>query len=108
MIQWTSRIYVSDNLKDKMDKIVDSINNGRLTYDIYCIAFASHPENLFDIINANELLFPHYKKTDIKIAGLARGREEAHRLVQDMIMEVYGHTGGFDVRGYFSSDYENR
>lgn len=102
MIQWTSRIYVSDNLKKKRDKAIDSINNRRLTSDIYCIAFASSPENLFDIINANELLFPHYQKFDIKIVGLAKGKEEATRLTQSMLMEVYDKTGGFDVRAYFT------
>lgn len=102
MIQWTSRIYVSENLKKKRDKAINSINNRRLTSDIYCIAFASSPDNLFDIINANELLFPHYQKTDIKIVGIAKGKEEATRLTQDMLMEVYNETGAFDVRSYFT------
>ena len=102
MIQWTSRIYVSENLKKKKDKTIDSINNRRITSDIYCIAFASSPENLFDIINANELLFPHYRKIDIKIVGLAKGEEEATKLTKDMLMEVYNNTGAFDVRTYFT------
>lgn len=102
MIQWTSRIFVSENLKKKKDKAIDSINNRRITSDIYCIAFASSPENLFDIMNAKELLFPHYQKTDITIVGLAKGKEEATSLAQDMLMEVYDKTGAFDVRGYFT------
>lgn len=101
MIQWISRIYVSDNLKKKKDKTIDSINNRRLTSDIYCIAFASSPSNLFDIINANELLFPHYQKANIKIVGLAKGEEEATKLTQDLLMEVYNKTGAFDVRNYY-------
>jgi hypothetical protein len=101
MIQWTSEIYVSDNLKKKKDKAIDSINNRRLTSDIFCIAFASSPENLFDIINANELLFPHYQKAHIKILGLAKGEEEATKLAQDLLMEVYKQTGSFDVRNYY-------
>lgn len=101
MIQWTSRIYVSESLKKNKDKAIDSINNKRMTFDIYCIAFASSPDNLFDIINANELLFPHYQKIDIKIVGLAKGKKEAIKLTQDMLMELYNLTGAFDVRGYF-------
>lgn len=101
MIQWTSRVYVGDGLKKKKDKVIASINNRRITFDIYCIAFASQPDNLFDILDANELLFPHYQKIDIKILGLAKGSDEATGLVQDMIMEVYKNTGAFDVRAYF-------
>lgn len=102
MIQWVSRLYIGNQLKRKKDKAIASINNRSLTSDIYCIAFASQPSNLFDIINANELLFPHYQNTDIRIVGLAKGRDEATSLVQDMLMEVYQKTGAFVVREYFT------
>ncbi|MDI9508815.1 MAG: hypothetical protein GX319_02900 [Clostridiales bacterium] len=102
MIQWASRLYISDNLKKRKDKAIASINSRRMTYDVYCIAFASSPNNLFDIMNANELLFPYYLKTDVRIVGLAKGRQEATLLVQDMLMEVYHKTGAFDVKEYFT------
>lgn len=102
MIQWTSRLYVGDRMKKKKDKAILSINHSEITSDVYCIAFASHPGNLFDILNANELLFPHYKRSKIHIVGLAKGKEEAIDLVRDMLMEVYHKTGAFDVRSYFT------
>jgi len=102
MVQWTTKLYIGDNMKKKRDKAIASINKGEATFGVYCIAFASQPSNLFDIIEANELLFPHYKKSDICILGLARGKEEAVNLVSDMLMEVYNETGDFDVRTYFT------
>ena len=102
MIQWASKLYFSENLKKRKNKAIASINNRRITYDVYCIVFASSPSNLFDIMNANELLFPHYLKADVRIVGLAKGSEEATLLVQDMLMEVYRKTGEFDVREYFT------
>ncbi len=102
MILWTSRLYVGDKIKKKKDKVVASINNKEATFGVYCIAFASHPDNLFEIIDANELLFPHYNKAEIRIVGLARGKEEAFGLVEHMLMEVYKKTGNFDVRNYFT------
>lgn len=102
MISWASQLYVGDKIKKKKDKVVASINNREATFGVYCIAFASHPDNLFDILDANELLFPHYKKTEIHIVGIARGKDEAINLVQSMLMEVYNHTGDFDVRTYFT------
>lgn len=102
MISWTSRLYVGEKMKKKKEKAVASINNREATFGVYCIAFASHPSNLFDIMDANELLFPHYKKSEMKIVGLAKGKEEALNLVHEMIMEVYNETGNFDVRTYFT------
>lgn len=102
MISWTSRLYVGEKMKKKKEKVIASINNREATFGVYCVAFASHPSNLFDIMDANELLFPHYKRSKIQIVGLARGKEEAILLVQDMLMEVYHNTGDFDVRTYFT------
>ncbi|MDF2538215.1 MAG: hypothetical protein K0S76_1236 [Herbinix sp.] len=102
MVKWTSKLYVGDKMSKKKEKAIASINNREATFGIYCIAFASHPSNLFDIMDANELLFPHYKKSEVCIVGLAKGKDEAVNLVQDMLMEVYKKTGDFNVRTYFT------
>jgi hypothetical protein len=102
MILWTSRLYIGDKMKKKKEKVMASINNREATFGVYCIAFASHPSNLFEIIEANELLFPHYQKSEVRIVGLAKGKEEAVILVQDMLLDVYNKTGDFDVRTYFT------
>ncbi len=102
MILWTTRLYVGDKMKKKKEKVIASINNSEATFGVYCISFASQPSNLFDIMEANQLLFPHYKKSEIHIVGLAKGKEEAVSLVQNMLMEVYNKTGDFDVRAYFT------
>ena len=70
--------------------------------NVFCISFASNKDNLFDIMDANQLLFPYYKDKEIKIIGLAKGRGEAIEIVHDMIMEVYKERGDFDVRSYFT------
>ncbi|MBE5968490.1 MAG: hypothetical protein E7255_16310 [Lachnospiraceae bacterium] len=102
MIRWTSRLYIGEKLKKKKKRAIRSITKQKVTYGIYCITFASHPDNLFDIMDANELMFPHYQRADICIVGLANGRDEAVGLVRDMLMEVYRETGDFKVRSYFT------
>ncbi|NLZ83857.1 MAG: hypothetical protein GX915_09345 [Clostridiales bacterium] len=102
MINWSPKLYVGDKLNSKMDKTIKSIDNRKVTYGIYCITFASNPDNLFDIINANELRFPHYQRSDVYIIGLTKGREEALDMVEDLLMEVYQNTGEFKVREYFT------
>lgn len=102
MIRWASTLYIGDKMKKKKDKVIASINNCEATFNIYCIAFASHPSNLFDIMDANELLFPHYRNSDICIVGLAKGKEEATELVRKMLMQVYNDTEDFKVRAYFT------
>lgn len=101
MVLWTSRLCVGKRMEKKKNKVIASINNREATFGVYCIAFASHPSNLFDILDANELLFPHYQKSEVTVVGLTKGRDEAIEMVQSMLMEVYQKTGDFDVRTYF-------
>lgn len=102
MIQWTTKLYIGNKMKKKKNKAIASINNSEATFNVYCITFASNPSNLFDIMDANELLFPHYQNTDVCIVGLAKGKAEAYELIRKMLMEVYKETGSFNVRTYFT------
>jgi hypothetical protein len=102
MVRWTRRVYIGDKLIDRKDKVVDSINGQKTTFGIYCITFASNAANLFDIIDANELLSPHYKRSNVCIVGIAKGKKEAVGLVQEMLLEIYRETGAFQVRTYFT------
>ncbi|WMJ87909.1 hypothetical protein [Anaerocolumna sp. MB42-C2] len=102
MIKWADRMYFSEDLKHtKKIKAMKSIEKGELTFEVYCITFASNSYNLFDIINANELIFPYYAKKDTYIFGLAGSKGQAKLLVKDMLMEIYNKTGDFRVREFF-------
>ena len=102
MIAWAEHLYVGEKMKKKKERSIASINQREAVFGVFCIIFASNPANLFDIIEANEFLFPHYQKTDIFIIGIAKGKQEAVLLVQEMLMEVYHQTGEFNVRAYFT------
>jgi len=102
MIKWANKLYLSEDIKQKKKvKLIKTIENGQLTFEVYCVFFASNPNNLFDIINANELLFPYYSRKEMYVLGLATSKEHAKLLVKDMLEEVYKETGGFLVRNYF-------
>ncbi|MDF2610132.1 MAG: hypothetical protein K0R92_1606 [Lachnospiraceae bacterium] len=105
MIKWAKNLYLGDTINPKKkDRIMKSIETGKFTFEVYCILFASNPENLFDIMNANELLFPYYSKKELYVVGLALSRIEAFELVKEMIDQVYRETGSFSVRDYFTDE----
>lgn len=102
MIKWANKIYCSEYIKENKKKnIMKAIEKGKLKFEIYCITFASNSNNLFDIINVNELLFPYYQRREMYILGIANSREEAKLVVMDMLIEIYQNTGDFKVREYF-------
>jgi len=102
MIKWISTLYFSDNIKKhKQKKLMKDVEKGKLTFEVYSITLAMNEENLLDIINANELLFPYYQRKEIYVIGLAKSREEAKLLAVDILMDMYKETGGFKAREYF-------
>ena len=57
-----------------------------------------------DAYNARQeslLIKQFYEKDTVRIAGVAKGREEAEELVREMVEEMYADTGGFDSGNYF-------
>ncbi|MDF2800274.1 MAG: hypothetical protein K0S61_177 [Anaerocolumna sp.] len=101
MIRWADKLYLSEDLIKKKKRIIKSIENNNLNFETYVIMLASNTDNLFDIINTNELQFSYYLKKDNYILGIAGSRGLAMLLVKDMIEEIYNKTGGFLVREYF-------
>ncbi|MBO7403291.1 MAG: hypothetical protein J6U10_09920 [Lachnospiraceae bacterium] len=102
MVAWTDKIYYSENIKErKRAKIRKKIDSRRSPRDIFVIASPTNPETLFDILPAKELFKQFYEKDTVRIAGVAKGREEAEELVREMVEEMYANTGGFDSGNYF-------
>lgn len=103
MISWSNQLFISESIDKRELKIIKKkINKNKFPKGIYCITFASNTENLFDIYNLKQFIFPYYKKKDIHILGLAKGKKEAYKLIIEMIEEMYKETGEFKVRDYFS------
>lgn len=104
MITWYHKLYMDDRIVKNADKFKNAIEENKPTVGLYCIALASNENNLFDIINVNELMFQHYRRNNIYILGLARGKESAKRLVARMIEDVYRETGDVRAREYFAEN----
>lgn len=103
MIKFANNLhYVSDfDDSKKRKKLMKRISRRKPVISAYIITFASNRDNLFDIINANELVQPIYKKKSIFVIGLANDFDSAVTLVSDMVLKVYSETGTFDVRKFY-------
>lgn len=100
MIRWADKLYLGESVEGRKKKVMQSIEEGKVTFAIFCIAYASNPDNLLDIIDANELGFSYYQQKEMYIVGLAGSKREAGELVRTMIEDMYRQTGGFSVRDF--------
>lgn len=103
-MKWYRKLYLGDNAKDAKYKIIGKVRTNKFQFDTYLITLSNNPDNLLDIYLANFLLQPHFKKSnfldDIYVVGIAKGRDEAFRLIEKIIFEVYSNTGEFKLREY--------
>lgn len=103
MISWSNQLFISKSIsKRDLKSIKNKIDKNKFFKGVYCITFASNIDNLFDIYNIKQFIFPYYKNKDIHILGLAKSKEEAYELIIEMIEDIYKETGEFKVRDYFS------
>lgn len=102
MVVWSEKLYISEALLKKSDKIKKKLSQGHLVPDVFLIAKPTNEENLFDVIPAKELLFPYHKKREILVYGLAKGKEDALELVRTILEEMYRETGGLCSKEYFA------
>ena len=101
MVKWFKDLYLDGITRKRVDMFKSYIDKEKLQYTVFFVTLASNPDNLLDIMNVNELLFPYYKKKQMLILGLAGSRQQAKIMAAGIIEKVYRETGGFDVRAYF-------
>lgn len=84
----SSKLRVTENIKNRMDEVVKAIKRGAACPYVYCITLPSCKQNLLDIHPYHEL----YKRKEYEepffILGLAENRASAVELVRDMAAEV--------------------
>ena len=102
-MDWYTGLYVSDDLKEKKDKIIDKIEHGAGTPGIYLITLASNEKNLLDILSADQLLWPVMHRLCPVIVGMTRSYDEAAELAASVILEAYKETDSFRVEPYLRS-----
>ncbi len=102
MLNVRSDLFVGESLKEKYQKLLPRIEKGKkVKKGIMMITYAVNGNDLFDLIPAKEMKLSVRQEQNLYVLGLAGNHREAFSMVQEMVMEVYEKTGGFDVRGYF-------
>ncbi len=103
-MRWYKKLYLGPSVLD-IQKIQKKAALGMGMVGVYYITLASVPGNLLDIFHNGMLKQPLFLKAQCTdIVGVAIGKQEAYRLTEQILMELYQQTGGFDVRCYFKEE----
>lgn len=98
-MRWYKRLYVGKTAQSNKRQIISKIKKNKFQMGIYVLALPANDENVLDIYPVYTLLQPHYRKADLFVVGIAKGREEAFELVTTIVMEAKELTGSYKVKG---------
>lgn len=100
---WYDNLYIGESISKKAAKIKRikwKINHNAGLLNIYIIVLCRYGTNLLEIIQTRELLQKSYPKGQLYVVGLAKGYDEAIETAAKIVVDVYQHTGGFQVKKY--------
>ena len=103
MLKWMKDYSVSEGIR-RPEKIQAKINAGQAVPGIYLITRSYNEHNLLEIIPAISLVQRAAYAMCPEIIGMAKGKEIAMEMVQEILETIYRSTGEFCVEAY----YENR
>ena len=104
MIVWSEKLYIGKQAEKNCKKLEKKLEKGKLVPGVFLITKPSNENNLFDILPATELLFPYYKRMELLVYGLAKGKAEAEELVLFMLEDVCREMGGLYCKEYFGTE----
>ena len=104
MVKWSEKLYIGEQAAKKAEKFRKKIEAGKLVNGVFLITKPSNGQNLMDILPSKELLFPYYKRRELFVYGLAKGKDEAEELVLTILEDVYRKMDGLCCKEYFEAE----
>lgn len=113
MIYWYDHLYTDEAVRRKEqnykkaveEKIKKSFPSKILpSKSCYLLVLANNEENLFEIVNTNQMFFRYYEYTNVYIVGIAKKYDGAVEILQRIMTEGYGTDLAFDPRSVFTKN----
>ena len=89
--------YIGDDIKNPT-RARARITAGKFVPDIYVVTLSDNPGNILEMLvqRSARAICP-------LIIGMAKGKDGAIRMVQDIIEQVYTETGDFKIKEYLKN-----
>ena len=102
MLKWMKDYYIGDDIKNPT-RARARITAGKFVPDIYVVTLSDNPGNILEILPCSMLVQRGARAICPLIIGMAKGKDGAIRMVQDVIEQVYTETGDFKIKEYLKN-----
>ena len=115
MIFWYEHLYMDEKLRHKEKQCKKIIEHRRKwkkypwqmlpwKKNYYVLALASNQENLFDIMNTDQMFFRYYEHQDLYVLGVSENYDGAVEILQQIMTDGFHNEPEFDPRKLFTKD----
>ena len=99
-MNWHPNLYVGEEAAKHKKKLMRKLEKDSIPFGVYVITLAANGKDLLDVIPG--FMFMREDIREREVIGLAVTKEEALEVCEQIIMDVYRKTGGFEVRSFFA------
>ncbi len=103
-MEFYQRLLLGPKARKRKKEILWKLRRKKPLHNIFLLTFPTNQKNLLDIIPANLLLQPYYKKRNLFILGIAQGKEEALELFARLVEKIYLETGTVKIIDYIAGE----
>lgn len=103
MIYWYDHLYTDEAVRRKEQNYKKAVEE-KIKKSCYLLVLANNEENLFEIVNTNQMFFRYYEYTNVYIVGIAKKYDGAVEILQRIMTEGYGTDLAFDPRSVFTKN----
>ena len=107
-MRFTRRMYLSEGMEKKKDKVIRRLRMRNLARPVYLLALCDYGTERLEILSSAELLQRSYPSEGLLIAGLAGDYEDALDLVRQIAQETLDAGLETDVCSYIRGRERDR
>ena len=100
-IEYHPNLYLGKGINEKkLDKIKKKLENRPVFSGVFLVSLSRNPYDQLEIYEARQLCQPYYQKHPPYVVGIAKNREEAFALVEEITAECLQARGDCALKEY--------
>lgn len=103
-MEFYRRLFFGPQIKKRRKEILWKLRHGKPLHNIFLLTLPSNEQNQLDILPANLLLQPYYKRQELFIIGVGKGRDETLELLRAFVERIYAETGDVKITDYIAGE----
>lgn len=103
LLTFSPKLYLGEGIKgQKLDKIKRKLIDKPLLAGVYILVLSHNPVDQLEILDSKLLIQRFYERHELYVVGIAKDREEALNLVEQIAQECLDSRGDCKLKEYLT------